>query len=218
MTEGNRSPITKIRRKIPPGRPKRLQILRKVRAIQRWLVRNPWIRPMCVFNYASIRIQQFYRGYIIRKYGLNGVIQKRLNKMKIKSKFKMTKGNQQLDKYLTYLDDCRKYNIPKPSWLDGGYSAWCAVKIQSTFRMQRTRRRYFRQKRLVCQVASIIIQTSWRNHHYAFDEPAVSEKRVPTPHLAAQVIQLKWRSYCNKRIFYYFLELIKHKLKGEKSF
>ena len=39
-------------------RPKRLMVFRKSATLRKWLLRNPWIRPMCVFNFAVVRIQQ----------------------------------------------------------------------------------------------------------------------------------------------------------------
>lgn len=193
-------------------RPKRMIILNKARHLRRWLVRNPWTRPICVFNYAAVLIQKLFRGSMVRKLGAQHW------RMKIVQKQRKVKPsvNQQLDKYLTFLESYSRHNRLKPYWLDGGYSSWCAVKIQSIIRMYREKRRFLLQRHLVTQVACIIIQTAWRNKFYGDLEQVQSEAmpRILTPYLAAQIIQLKWRSYCNIRIYKYFRELIKEKLKG----
>lgn len=201
------------------GQPKRLRILRKSKYMKRWLLRNPWIQPISVFNYASIIIQKVFRGYLVRKRSSKFQRIRRLpSKKKVitNTKPKAT----QLENYMNYLDKVRSNNQKyKPPWLNGGYSAWCAVKIQSIVRMYLRRRKYILSKRLVSQVASIIIQTYWRN--YCFRSSNIRPETVPkkpkklnTKQQSALKIQLCWRSFCNKRIYRYFRDLVLVKLKG----
>ena len=39
------------------GKPKHINISRKSRDMQRWNLKNPWIRPLCAFNLAAVIIQ-----------------------------------------------------------------------------------------------------------------------------------------------------------------
>lgn len=148
------------RRRRKPGRPKRLCIFRKSTHLRRWLLRNPWLRPLCVFNYAVVRIQSLIRRFIVRariwRTGKPFVI-KNVKKSKLKSVM-----NGQLDRYLSYLDKSRDRR-QKPEWLSAGFSSWCAVRIQATYRMHIIRNRFRRRRHLVNQVAAIVIQTFWKN-------------------------------------------------------
>ena len=85
------------------------------------------------------------------------------------------------------------------------------------WRMYLARCRFLRGRRLVNQVASIIIQTMWRNSHYrtlTSNENYQQPKVVLDVFIAAEMIQLCWRSFCNRRIYRYFRDLILLKLKG----
>ena len=105
-----------------------------------------------------------------------------------------------------------------PAWLNGGFSSWSAVRIQSWWRMLASNRKLMQRRRLINQVAAIVIQTAWRNFHYftlpAVPEPIVVKKKVNDPNSAARRIQYLWRRYCNRRIYYYFRNLILYKLQG----
>eukprot|EP01031_Cornospumella_fuschlensis_P018301 gene18301-22399_t len=118
-----------IVRKKRNGQPKRLRMFLKSYQMQRWLVKNPWIKPMCVFNFAAVKIQSCMRGFLTRK-------RLKAKKAPEKKKKKGTKtSNKQLDKYLKYLDEVKAGFRGKASWQSGGFSAWCAVRIQSLWRM-----------------------------------------------------------------------------------
>lgn len=176
-----------------------------------WLLRNPWVRPMCVFNFAAIKIQQHLRGFIHRR---------RLVRAKLGASQKPTKkkgGNKQLERYLSYMDRCRKQLVRKPSWLDEGFSSWCAVRIQSQWRMHKEYKKRIFSRRLINQVASIIIQTAWRNHLYRTRIAGLNDLRQPVildVYVAAQMIQMCWRQHCNRRIYRYFRDLVTKQLKG----
>jgi len=180
--------------------------------MRQWLLRNPWVRPMCVFNYAAIKIQQHIRGCLQRKQR-NGT-----KRIVITESRKKKLSNRQLDKYLTYLDRFKdQKRRRKPLWLDEGYSSWCAVRIQSFFRMHQVRKRYVFKKKLVNQVAAIIIQTAWRNCVYRAKIAAMMNVRPSATldvFIAAEMIQLCWRSFCNRRIYRYFRDLVTKNLKG----
>eukprot|EP01038_Epipyxis_sp_PR26KG_P008426 gene8426-11396_t len=209
-------------------RPKYLTILKKSKYIKHWLVKNPWMRPMCVFNYVAIKIQQHFRGFLVRRKSLRKKYGKKLNlyrdrRVKPSSTRKLI---HQLDKYLSYLDEFKSKNTNKrsmtkpPMWISGGYSSWCAARIQAWWRMLKVNTRYRYRLRLVNQVAAIVIQTAWRNITSYFKKGVrevitrSSKHSYTSPFLAAHAIQLCWRSYCNKRIYRYFRDLIKIKLKG----
>mmetsp|Transcript_15420 Transcript_15420/g.21100 ORF Transcript_15420/g.21100 Transcript_15420/m.21100 type:complete len:612 (+) Transcript_15420:16-1851(+) len=200
------------RRRFDRRRPKRLQILRKCKHLRSWLLRNPWLRPLAVFNYASILIQKIFRGYYIRKHKINNLKKlEAFRKSKSKGKPKAKSKRGQLDKYLEFIESCKKKAKKKPLWLDGGYSSWCAVRIQSTWRMFICSRRYQRGKRLINQVASIIIQTFWRNY---FAAKYGHLKKQINAVAAVHMIQSIWRAFCNKRVYRYFRDLVVTKLKG----
>lgn len=198
-------------RRININKPKRLLILKKSKYMRRWLLRNPWVKPMCVFNYATILIQKIFRGYSIRK-----TIDKSKNRIsKSKKVIKESKRNKnkQLDRYLVYLDKCKKLPSKlRPSWLDQGYSTWCAVRIQAMYRKYQLHSIYLKNKKLINQVASIIIQTMVRIWLYKVRHHA--KRIIMDDSVAALSIQLCWRSFCNRRIYHYFRDLILIKLKG----
>lgn len=73
------------------------------------------------------------------------------------------------------------------------------------------RRRYQRGKRLINQVASIIIQTFWRNY---FAAKYGHLKKQINAVAAVHMIQSIWRAHCNKRVYRYFRDLVMIKLKG----
>ena len=90
------------RRLLAAGQPKRLTFLKKSSYLRRWCLRNPWIRPMTVFNYATVLIQKLIRGFIQRK---------RIRRLMrgegylLPSKVKNRSGQSQLDKYLNCIDE-----------------------------------------------------------------------------------------------------------------
>jgi len=207
------------------GEPKYLFIIKKSKYMKRWLLRNPWIKPLCVFNYAAIKIQALARGFIIRQRKKFQLPLRTPLKSRKKSSIPLNKkiSSKQLDRYLAYLDHSRRLEKEKnnvyvpPSWLNGGFSAWSAVRIQSWWRMVASNRRLFQRRRLVNQVAAIVIQTTWRNYHYSIPLPEeIPEKKpkITDPFLAAYSIQHAWRRYCNRRIYFYFRNLILFKLQG----
>jgi hypothetical protein len=165
---------------------------------------------MAVFNFAAILIQKHVRGLLIRRrtWGYQVKQSKKIAQLK-----KRIHGRQ-LERYMKYLDRIKDCSL-KPLWLAGGFSAWCAVRIQAVFRMSCARKRFLQQKRLVNQVACIIIQTFWRNVLVRSRNRVVFKQPIKLSHNnAAKRIQFLWRSFCNRRIFGYFRDLVLYKLKG----
>lgn len=229
------NPLSK-KRKGKRGFPKRLRILKYSKHMRRWLVNNPWTRPLAIFNYAAIVIQRAFRGHITRfvlkgkskfpphltKYVVNGKLQypPELPFLKLKATSKSL--NSQLDRYLTRLDKYK--SIPKPAWMDGGYSGWCASRIQATWRAMLPYRRFKRSKHFVNQIAAIIIQNHARDYlirkgslsgangvvNKGLKKLSVMERK----NAAVIKFQLCWRSFCNRRVYVYFRDLIRFKLKG----
>lgn len=204
--------------------PKRLLIFKKSKYIKHWLILHPWINPIILFNYAAVLLQKRWRGYLRRL--LIGKFPRRIKKNKENNKTRKLKLknnnnniNSQLDKYLTYIDGFMHTNVSKPIWLQGGFSAWCAVRIQSWWRMIPFRRRQIYKKTTFCHVSALVIQTAWRNIMYKQEQIQllnISNKResVKYKNYGALAIQLCWRSFCNKRVFRYFKNLILNNLKG----
>ena len=242
----------------------------KSRHMQSYLLNNPWSRPMCVFNFACIRIQALFRGYFSRMYGpvtrseimyhaddfkdievlgplslvktlsensivppqcrqqYKYILVRRYNVLvmgrtgwKLVEKNGARKNNEYRRKPLitskktilldTYLKDLERYKnreeTERPEWIDAGYYAWCALKVQNYWRMMRQWRR--RQYRLFMYytISALLIQTLWRTHHYY-------KLRPEDAFMAVKKIQNVWRSFCNKRVFTFFKELVTFKLKG----
>lgn len=174
---------------------------------------------MCVFNFAVVRIQQVFRGWYSRRYICSKTGVKTPPKPKKINGKRLPK--KQLDKYLAYMDSFSNKSTNKPLWLDKGYSSWCAVRIQAFRRMVVTRRRHLRLRQLTNQVAAIVIQTHWRNiltnrkyRGQLQSQATTGRRQILSYFTAAQVVQLCWRSFCNRRIYQYFRDLIKIKLKG----
>eukprot|EP00606_Chrysophyceae_sp_TOSAG23-5_P001163 GSChrysophyteH2.ASY1.ANO1.730.1 assembled CDS len=218
------------------GKPCRLTINRKSHYMQRWFVYNPWLRPFIVFSFAASKIQKIIRGHLVRKAGeLKDYVMQRYNrkmaKIQAEREAKATRGQPQLDKYLAFMDTLRqaeghtrlgKAVMKAPKWVDGGYSAWCTVRIQAWYRAQVARRHFYLKKNVITQIASLVIQSAFRNHKYyqrqqiAEFEALEKKKRikVKTPVHASVCIQLAWRSHCNRRIYSYYRDLVVDKLQG----
>jgi hypothetical protein len=206
---------------------KRLIIFSKSKHIKHWLVSHPWVNPIIVFNYAAVLLQKSWRGYL-RRLAI-GKFPRRIkknkennNSKKLKLKNNNNNINTQLDKYLTYIDGFMHTNSTKPKWLEGGFSAWCAVRIQSWWKMIPCRRHLIYSKTTFCHVSALVIQSAWRNIMYKQEQIQllnISNKResVKYKNYGALAIQLCWRSFCNKRVFKYFKDLIINNLKGAPS-
>ena len=116
-------------RKMSRGLPKRTTLQMKSSHMRRWHLRNPWCQPLLVLNFAAVIIQKIVRGRLSNK---------KKSAMKFGSR-KTTKPmavNNQLGKYLSRLDYYKITKKSRPGWMDDGYSSWCAVKIQSVWRMR----------------------------------------------------------------------------------
>ena len=165
-----------------------------------------------VFNYAALLIQKVYRGHVSRHgHGRNETNHKNRSKKKVAS-------NHQLDRYLAKLDYYKITGVRKPEWMSGGFSSWCAVQIQSVWRMNRCRRRALRRKMMIYQIAALTIQNMWRYYWFTKIRPISKVTITVGPgrdkSAPALIIQRKWRSFCARRIFKYFSDLIRFKLKG----
>ena len=212
--------------------------------MQRWFLSNPWTRPMLVFVFAAVKIQKLARGFISRKHGaLSQLLSYRRHKAQQRAvvQKRIATSQRQLDKYLTYLDRANRRirdggglshikNLAKPAWLDGGYSAWCAARIQACWIMVKPRRRFLYKKRFVLHIAALIVQSAYRNRlemkrqmlraqefSYIVNTIASPRKKDEMQDFAVRRIQLKWRSFCSRRIFSYFRELVCFKLQGAPS-
>lgn len=191
-------------------KPKRLFMHGKSAHIRRFLLRNPWSRPMTIFNYAAIKIQKSFRGFLIRKYGPKRNKVLLLASTKNSKYRRMRKGKPIiLDKYLKDLDSYKYRLSGRPNWIDEGFSSWCAVKLQSFWRMSKECRRVSYRRHLASQIACLIIQSTWRTHR-ARRKLTARFNRLS----AALAIQICWRSFCNRRVYAYFRELVLFKLKG----
>lgn len=83
--------------------------------------------------------------------------------------------------------------------------------------MHQVRKWYIFKKKLINQVATIIIQTAWRNCVYRAKIAAMKNVRPQAMldvFIAAEMIQMCWRSFCNRRIYRYFRDLVTKNLKG----
>lgn len=162
---------------------------------------------MCILNFAAIRIQSLVRGGIVRQLGSRNWrarILRRPGKVQ----------TSQLDKYLSCLDRYQASRKFKPEWLENGFSAWCCVRVQCWWRMTVSRRRYLRQCRATCHIAAIVLQDAVRKYLEHLEQLRFDAMPVYSPNKAASMIQLRWRSFCNRRIYFYFRDLVLFKLKG----
>lgn len=116
------------------GKPKWTTLNYKSHHIRRWHLNNPWCQPLLTLNYAAVMIQKVVRGHATRHQTLKNVIYKRPKEASV--------TRNQLDKYLSRLDYYKITKKPRPDWIDDGYSSWCAVTIQSFWRMRLCNQRY----------------------------------------------------------------------------
>eukprot|EP00602_Paraphysomonas_sp_CaronLab_P001001 CAMPEP_0185033448 /NCGR_PEP_ID=MMETSP1103-20130426/22391_1 /TAXON_ID=36769 /ORGANISM="Paraphysomonas bandaiensis, Strain Caron Lab Isolate" /LENGTH=531 /DNA_ID=CAMNT_0027569721 /DNA_START=274 /DNA_END=1869 /DNA_ORIENTATION=- len=165
---------------------------------------------MITFNLAALRIQARWRGCIVRTFGKQW-------RAKIKRKKVRSKKPKQIDTYLAYLDHfSNNRSLSKPAWMEDGYSAWCAVRIQAWWRMIPCRRRFL-YIRDINEIAVIEIQTTYRHHVHVKIELERLQRipsTVKSPDSFCRTIQLAWRTYCNVRVYRYFRDLVLNKLRG----
>lgn len=195
--------------------------------MQRWLTQNPWIHPFIIFVYSACKIQKLARGYIVRKQGaLSDYLtwRKRYAKKAKERRLAMSSmgtgsgKSPQLNRYLAFLDKAGEGIVARPSWLDGGYSVWCVVRLQAWYRMTKPRRHFIYKRQIINQIAAMIIQAQWkekltRMRNDVIRREAAKIARIP-PHRASVRIQLAWRSFCNRRIYSYYRDLVVNKLQG----
>jgi hypothetical protein len=199
------------------GMPKQMNMRKKSRHMRRWLLQHPWIRPMLAFNFAATVIQTLARGRIARN---------RMTRRK-KPKARIRHRGKQLDRYLIALEFYKTTDKAPPSWLDSGFSTWCAVRIQSWYRMIKAyRQMQYILRGMIYQIASIEIQISWRDYFHRRREQAAiaaagrsahhspAAKHRDAKKRASVSIQSAWRRFCYKRVYRYFRDLIMYKLKG----
>lgn len=76
--------------------------------------------------------------------------------------------------------------------------------------------RYLRTKMMIYQIAAMTVQSSWRvyqyNQYYRRQRPFISVEDLKRR--SAFMIQSCWRSFCARRIFRYFSDLILFNLRG----
>lgn len=120
-------------RRMSRGQPKRITILLMSQHMRRWHLNNPWCQPLLILNYAAVIIQKVARGYLARN--------QKVLALSRRKRRKYASVNHQLDKYLDQLDYFKITRRKRPEWLDDGFSSWCAVQIQSFWRMHRTYQR-----------------------------------------------------------------------------
>ena len=205
---------------------------------------------MTIFNYAAIKVQQLMRGVLVRKHGSlrNYIEWKRASKSNHNNNNNKpdgaaaaaaataTSSSRQLEKYLRYSDRSKEPQkqvgrggvvqfklASTPGWLSGGYSVWCAVRIQSWWRMVPKRRRAPYRRRVVFQIAALVIQSAWRSlvnsriHEHVNPVLVALRLHLSKPdgrQRASVMIQLSWRAHCNRRIYRYFRDLVMYKLQG----
>jgi len=135
-------------------------------------------------------------------------------------------SNKQLAKYLQTIEQYSKMRKIKPKWLEGGFSSWCAVRIQAWSRMLPFYRRYNFKNRVVFQIAALVIQSAYRNILFRrikqrlvinISSNTAAAKKLRSRYDCALCIQMMWRSHCNKRVYKYFRDLIVDKLTGAPS-
>jgi hypothetical protein len=166
---------------------------------------------MTVFNYAAIKIQQNFRSHYVQQ-KLNGKMTPPRRKSKLKQ-------NTMLDKYLNFSDQFNRLQVAKPQWLQGGYSSYAAVHIQAWWRMVKCVRRYKYHKRAVNQIAALVVQTAFRNFLFQrrMKDRIARLQRGHDQNItreSAFKVQRAWRSFCNRRVYNYFRDLVINKLKS----
>jgi hypothetical protein len=91
--------------------------------------------------------------------------------------------------------------IIKPEWMDDGYSSWCAVKIQSIWRMYIKKQKYSISRIMMYQISVLTIQNTWRYYIYCRKKLKILKSRnnfsrdyINDISSAAYAIQFCWRS------------------------
>jgi hypothetical protein len=83
--------------------------------MKRWFLRNPWLRPLAVFNYATILIQKTFRGYLTRKRKRKGFV-KDNKKKRTSNAISVKSKRHQLDRYLDYIEMFKKKKSKNKVW------------------------------------------------------------------------------------------------------
>lgn len=160
--------------------------LRKKPSVQKEIIKNPSKLPMAAFQLSAIKIQKHIRGYLVRK---NLHPSPRPPKKTLRQEFISSKYCKQPEEV--------------------NFKHFCATKIQAAWKRFALRQRYVLTKYYIYSKAASIIQTAWR-----YQKMARQQAAPLSIHQASVRIQRAWRSYTNTKIFKYYKELIRFKLKG----
>jgi len=201
-----------------------------------WKVRvvaEPWNFPITALNLAAVQLQRTWRGVLtrrlIRRLMKSHGLAKALATMRARAWRPHWRrpwngpGHRLLAKYLEHqrrLTDQygHKEVDAEPatclSPLDPDCTTWIATRVQAWWRMVVVRREYVLSRFAVYHIAAMQIQYLWRFHC----QSKYMGMTVSTPEdTAAQKIQFLWRSYTNRRIYFYYRDLIKFRNAGDPA-
>ena len=141
---------------------------------------------MAAFQLAALKIQKHIRGFLARR------------------RFE-PRAAQPINSIREAFVSSKYFRAPE----EVNYKHFCATKIQSAWRRFKLRQRYIMSKFQIYSKAASVIQTAWRYQRM------MRQQSAPLSiHQASVRIQRVWRSYTNVKIFKYYKELIRFKLKG----
>ncbi|KAJ1452478.1 hypothetical protein M885DRAFT_526819 [Pelagophyceae sp. CCMP2097] len=184
-----------------PSEPPPVAKRRRTRQRKNELVRAPWLSPMIALRIAAVYIQSQVRGLLAR-FPRPKVVRRRVTDAK----------ERLLDRYLVDVRSDR-------GGPEGGFSEWCAVRLQSWARCWRQMHLYELRRFSVYQIAALQIQAAVRDHGQSryMQVPRKASKDLTPEAAAAAALQDVWRRFTNKKIFRYYRDLIRFRLVGDPA-
>jgi hypothetical protein len=210
--------------------------LKKHHYLKLKIIREPWTYPMGAINLAAMQIQRTWRGVSVRslfrsmetKSGIHTAI-KQLRNRPYKLNYRRTiqfSPQQNTSASKTFALKFWKFKgIEMPSSQDDispmaslatdkDAVDWVCSRIQAWWRMVVIKREYTLSRFSIYHIAAMQIQYMWRSFR---QNKYIGMSNLSPEEAAVVKIQILWRRYTNRRIYFYYRDLIKFRNAGDPA-
>eukprot|EP00611_Tribonema_gayanum_P026682 TRINITY_DN6417_c0_g1_i1.p1 TRINITY_DN6417_c0_g1~~TRINITY_DN6417_c0_g1_i1.p1 ORF type:complete len:494 (-),score=65.78 TRINITY_DN6417_c0_g1_i1:285-1766(-) len=182
--------------------------------------------PIAAMQIAAVAIQRQWRGYQVRALRPKGYAVKQTSHTPSihRRRSRRRSSGALLTRYVNSIHASGSWHKEST----GGFSEWCAVRVQAAWRMCTVYRRFAMLKHRIYHVAASEIQRQWHASRGAFLLAAAqaetggcirtdADGAALSQHDAARSIQGAWKSFTSRRIYVYFRDLIRFRLAGDPA-
>ena len=200
------------------------------------IIREPWTYPMGAINLAAIQIQRTWRGIAVRslfrnmetKSGIKKAIKemrKRPYQINYRKQLKFSPKQNTLATKTFSLKFWKHKGIQMPSLqqdvapmsalaTDNDAVDWVCSRIQAWWRMVVIKREYTLSRFSIYHIAAMQIQYMWRSFR---QNKYIGMSNLSPDEIAVIKMQKLWRRYTNRRIYFYYRDLIKFRNAGDPA-